>query len=146
MTKPIAPAPMSLALDGRHVVIVGGSSGIGKATAAAVLALGGRVTILSRDEDKLRQAAADLGHGDRVAWSVLDVMEDAGVTRYFGSLADASVDHLVITASSVVHGPFTGAPTGHLRGMFEAKFWGPVKVARGCLPKLVDGGSITFVP
>lgn len=144
MTKPISPAPMSLSLDGRHVVIVGGSSGIGKATAAAVLALGGRVTILSRDEDKLRRAAGDLGYEDRVVRNVLDVMEDAAVTRYFASLADASVDHLVITASSVVHGPFTGAPTGHLRGMFEAKFWGPVKVARGCLPKLVDGGSITF--
>ena len=144
MTQPPAPGPMSHTLDGRHVVIVGGSGGIGRATAAAVLALGGRVTILSRNEDKLRRAASDLGQGDRVAWKVLDVMEDAAVTRYFGSVADASVDHLVITASSVVHGPFTGPPTGHLRGMFEVKFWGPVKVARGCLPKLVDGGSITF--
>ena len=144
MTQPIAPVPMSLTLDGRHAVIVGGSSGIGKATAAAVLALGGRVTIVSRNEDKLKRAAADLGHGDRVAWKSLDIMEDAGVTRYFGSLADRSVDHLVITASSAVHGPFAEVSTGLLHGMFEAKFWGPYKVARACLPKLADGGSITL--
>ncbi|MDJ0946763.1 MAG: SDR family oxidoreductase [Kiloniellales bacterium] len=127
-----------------HVVIVGGSSGIGKATAKAVCDRGGRVTLVSRSSEKLEAARKALGAGDRVAVQSLDMTDEAAVGAWFGGLAEESVDHLVITASSAVHGRFAELETGPVRAMFDAKFWGPYAVARAALPKLRDGGSITF--
>ena len=47
-------------LDGKQVVIVGGSSGIGLETARLALAEGASVTIAGRSEDRLRRAAENL--------------------------------------------------------------------------------------
>lgn len=46
---------------GRHVVITGGSSGIGLATAQAIAAAGGRVSLLARRADVLAEAAQSIG-------------------------------------------------------------------------------------
>ena len=46
---------------GKHVVITGGSTGIGKATAAKIVSLGGRVTLIARRLDVLQQAAREIG-------------------------------------------------------------------------------------
>jgi NADP-dependent 3-hydroxy acid dehydrogenase YdfG len=49
------------------VVVLGGSSGIGLATARAVAAAGARVTIAGRDRDRLDAAVADIGGGATAA-------------------------------------------------------------------------------
>ena len=46
---------------GKHVVITGGSTGIGRATAERIAQLGGRVTLLARRPDKLDEAVAAIG-------------------------------------------------------------------------------------
>src|SRR4051812_29385107 len=53
-------------LDGKAVLVTGGGSGIGLATASSLLADGARVAITGRDADKLRRAAADMDGGDRL--------------------------------------------------------------------------------
>jgi NAD(P)-dependent dehydrogenase (short-subunit alcohol dehydrogenase family) len=58
---------------GRHIVVTGGSTGIGRATAALLAGRGARVTLIARTEDKLRDAAADMGAG--VHWSAADVAD-----------------------------------------------------------------------
>ena len=56
--------------NGRHVVITGASTGIGRASAARVAALGGRVTLIARRADDVRvgrgERANQLGHSLRV--------------------------------------------------------------------------------
>ncbi len=54
-------------LDGKRVVIIGGSSGIGLETARLALAEGGLVTIAGRSEDRLRRAADSVLSGGRPA-------------------------------------------------------------------------------
>lgn len=137
-------APFSADLSDQHAVIFGGSSGIGKATAAAVLGRGGRVTLASRSRDKLAAAANELDTPGRIDTAAVDMTDEAVVRRFFTGLGVASFDHLVITASSAVHGPFSDMETGPVRGMFDSKFWGPYVVAREALTRLRDGGSITF--
>lgn len=128
------------ALAGKHVVIVGGSSGMGKATAKMAQSLGATVTIASRNLEKLAAAASEIGGGVRV--SPLDTTNEQTVEAWAAALGP--VDHLVISASSAAHGAFADLPTDDLRSMFEAKFTGPYVTAREVLPYLQAGGSITF--
>jgi NAD(P)-dependent dehydrogenase (short-subunit alcohol dehydrogenase family) len=60
---------------GRHVVITGASSGIGRATADAVVAGGGTVTLIARRAGLLEQAAAELGA--QAGWVAADVADKA---------------------------------------------------------------------
>jgi NAD(P)-dependent dehydrogenase (short-subunit alcohol dehydrogenase family) len=128
------------ALAGKHIVVVGGSSGIGKATAKMAVNLGANITIASRNADKLNAAAAEIGGAVQIA--PLDMTDEGGVKAWAKGLG--RVDHLVISASSAAHGAFSELPTGDLRGMFEAKFTGPYVTAREVLPSLTEGGSIAF--
>lgn len=56
---------MSMDMKGQHVLVVGASSGIGLATAAALLRAGAVVTLSGRDRDRLARAAAELPGEDQ---------------------------------------------------------------------------------
>lgn len=64
-------------LDGRHAVITGANSGIGRAACEALVALGAHVTMVCRDEARGAAARAEIattsGHGDRIALERCDV-------------------------------------------------------------------------
>ncbi|MDJ0779947.1 MAG: SDR family oxidoreductase [Gammaproteobacteria bacterium] len=134
------PGSQKFSLTNRSVVVVGGGSGIGKAVARASAAAGAKVAIASRNLDKLAAAADEIG--GNTAYAALDMTDANAVENWAGQLA--GVDHLVISASSAAHGPFAELPLDALRGMFDAKFFGPYSVARAVLPKIAPGGSITF--
>jgi NAD(P)-dependent dehydrogenase (short-subunit alcohol dehydrogenase family) len=70
----------------RHVVITGASSGIGLATAAKIVALGGRVTLIARRADALETAGRTLGSAAN------HVAVDVGDKRQLLSALDSSVD------------------------------------------------------
>ena len=127
-------------LQDQSIMVVGGGSGIGKATAAHAAAMGARVHIASRNAGKLEAAAAEIGHG--VTWSSIDMTDESAVKAWAGNLQ--RLDHLVISASSATHGRFAELETAPVKAMFDAKFFGPYIVAREVLPKIDSGGSITF--
>jgi 3-oxoacyl-[acyl-carrier protein] reductase len=54
---------MDIDLSGRHALVCGGSQGIGKAAAIELALLGASVTLLSRSEESLRKALAELPSG-----------------------------------------------------------------------------------
>lgn len=133
-----------MTLTDTHILIVGGSSGMGRATAALALARGATVEIVGRDRQRLDAAHAALGHADRLTASTLDMIDEPAVRRFFAARPKASVDALVVSASSAAHGGFAEAATADIRAMIEAKFLGPYVLAREALPAMRDGGSITF--
>ena len=67
-----------LGFDGRHVVVTGGSTGIGRATAGLLARRGARVTLIARSEDKLRKAVEEIG--DNARYAAADVADRAALT------------------------------------------------------------------
>ena len=125
-------AAVARGLVPQSVVVIGGSSGMGKAAAKAVVARGGRVLLASRSRAKLDAARAEilaeLGECDdaRVALAVLDARDEAAVAAFAeGAVAEFGADGLVVTAAgSAPHGAIDALPTAATRELFDSKFWG----------------------
>lgn len=124
---------------GKKVLVVGGSSGIGEATAKAFAALDATVTIASRNEAKLKAAAAQIGSGVQTA--VLDTADAAAVDAFFANTG--AFDHIVISAAQTPSGPVRQLPLDDARAAMESKFWGAYRIARAA--QINEGGSLTFV-
>jgi len=84
-------------LDGKHVVVIGAGSGIGRESALALAAHGARVTCADRD---LTAAEETVARGNDLVAYQLDVLDDAAIERAVGELGP--VDVLVFTAATNV--------------------------------------------
>ena len=65
---------------GKRAVITGASSGIGRATAKRFVAEGGRVAVIARGEERLRQVASEIGAADDVLVLPADCTDEASIT------------------------------------------------------------------
>lgn len=65
-----------------RTLIVGGASGMGKATARLLLEEGGRVVLAGRQKGRLEAAQQDLAHPGRVDIAVLDLADPAAVSAF----------------------------------------------------------------
>jgi NAD(P)-dependent dehydrogenase (short-subunit alcohol dehydrogenase family) len=132
--------PMASLAD-KTVVILGGSSGIGLATAKAAQAEGARVIVTGRSRDRLRAAQAELGSGARTV--ALDVADEAGTRALFQELD--RLDHIFITAGSIAFDARLAADSASLRPALDTRFWGAFYAAKYGAAKMKAGGSITFM-
>ena len=123
------------------VVILGGSSGIGLATAKAARAEGALVIITGRSAQRLQKARADLGDGVRAV--ALDVADETGTRAFFQNLSN--VDHVFITASTVSRDSRLAPDSELMRPAMDTRFWGALYAAKYAAPKMNGGGSITFM-
>ncbi len=132
-------------LEKQHVVVIGGSSGMGLAIARAAASAGAAVTVAGRDESRLAAAVAAVGAGAQARR--LDITDEAAVAAFFE--ASDPIDHLVMTAhaSSVVTGaiaPLAAMPVAAARAFMETKFWGPFVAAKHAQRRLTERGSMIF--
>jgi NAD(P)-dependent dehydrogenase (short-subunit alcohol dehydrogenase family) len=122
-------------------LVVGGTSGIGLATARQLNAAGARVHVAARGKERLdRLAVSDpalTGHRADGA----DHGQIAAVAEVIGR-----IDWLVITlAGSEGAGPVAELDLAMLRRAFDAKFWGYLTTIQAVLPHLAPAGSITVL-
>ncbi|MEM8555172.1 MAG: SDR family oxidoreductase [Pseudomonadota bacterium] len=132
-----------MSFQGQKVLVVGGSSGLGRATAKAFLDAGAEVWIASRNAEKLDQAAQLLGAGDRLHRFTLDMTDPDQVARLPSEFPEG-LNHLVISASQAAHGAFADLKVSAVEAMFASKFMGPYRTAQSLVRILRPGGSITF--
>ena len=126
-----------MSLKGKKVVVVGGSSGIGYATAEMAKAQGAEVIIASRAGARLENAAKALG----VKGIAADVTSDEAVEALFKQTGP--VDHVAVTAAQLKAGPFKAQPIAEAKATMEGKFWGAWRVAQQA--QIRAGGSLTLV-
>ena len=111
-------------LAGKKVVVVGGSSGIGLATAEMAKREGAEIIIASRNVERLDKVAEKL---NAIAIPA-DVTSDDSVAELFRRCGP--VDHVVVTAAQLRTGPFKTVAMEDVRATMEGKFWGAWRVAQ----------------
>lgn len=153
-----------------NIIVIGGSSGMGKAAAIACVQRGGKVMIVSRSSEKLAKAAEEIqfhspsSHSDEedlvVETATLDATDEEAVEKFvmerlattqattsnLGDSAAKKWDGLVVSAAGKApHGPLTTLPTASTRDLFESKFWSAYHCAKHIGPILRSGGGVVFV-
>ncbi len=126
-------------LDGAHVVVFGGSTGIGLATAMAVKTRGAIVTIVGRRPAKLAAAAGEIG-GAQIA--VADIADRKSVEAVFDAMT--RVDHLVITAGGLQAGRLIDTDPDQLLVAIDERIAGPLYAIKAALPLIPRTGSIVL--
>lgn len=127
-------------VEGRHAVVTGGGSGIGAATAAALVRAGARVTLMGRDAAKLeaqREALSDAGEVSAVS---VDVTQEAAVTAAFAEAATrlGAVDVLVNNAGQAQAAPFARTDMALWQRMLDVNLTGVFLCTRAVLPAMLE--------
>lgn len=129
------------AFAGRTVVLIGGASGIGLATARLISAAGGAVVLGGRTAATLSAAAAELGTGARAR--VVDTSDQASLDEFFGAL---DVVHGVFTtAATYVTGSLSELSVEEAATPFDSKFWGQYRVVKTALPRLASDAAVVLM-
>jgi NAD(P)-dependent dehydrogenase (short-subunit alcohol dehydrogenase family) len=129
-------------MSSQHTVIVGGSSGIGLATARHLLASGARVTITGRNQARLVEARRQLSPEAQVV--PMDASAADALPAQFAQIG--KFDHLVLALGSGKGvGPFATVSLAEVKHGFEEKVYAHFATAQAALPFLNPKGSLTFV-
>ena len=128
-------------LAGAVVLVIGGSSGIGLASARLANERGARVWIAARDAARLERAKRELGGG------VEAVAADAGDEAAIAALAAriGALDHVLSTAGAVVHVPRLEGEIADQRARSDLRVRAALNVVRHAGPRIRPGGSITLM-
>lgn len=129
-------------LQDQHIAVVGGSSGIGLAVAAAALKSGARVSIMARSQARLDRARQQLAAGDALQIVAVDVTDESAVHLAFAALP--APDHVYVCAAGFVGGSVLDTPMHELRAALDARLWGAVHVVRAAAPRMAGAGSFVL--
>jgi 3-hydroxybutyrate dehydrogenase len=121
----------------RHALVTGAGGGIGFAVARALADRGLRLTLLGRDEERLAQAAAEIGTADSARFVVADVTSESAVRDAFERATDAfgPVEVLVNSAGAATSRPFTRMDLATWSAMIDVNLTGTFL----CIRAAVDG-------
>lgn len=124
----------------KTIVVLGGGSGMGLATARLCAENGARVVILGRSQAKLDAARQTIpGESQAVA---VDAEDGAALAACFERLG--AIDGLVTSAANVKGGTFMGSTPDEAHAAFEGKFWLQYRAARLAASRIRPNGSIVF--
>jgi NAD(P)-dependent dehydrogenase (short-subunit alcohol dehydrogenase family) len=128
-------------LKGAHVVLLGGTSGIGFATATAAAARGAEVTVVSSKPASVERALAALP--DTARGEVVDLSDPARIQALFDGIGE--LDHLVYTAGEPLSFmPLARFDAGTARAFFGLRYFSALAAVHSAAPRIRAGGSITL--
>jgi NAD(P)-dependent dehydrogenase (short-subunit alcohol dehydrogenase family) len=131
-------------LEDQVMVITGGTSGIGLATAKRAADRGARVVLCSRNEPELRDTVAAIEERGGTARSVVaDVANQEDLERLAVTAVEAfgTIDTWVNNAGVSFYGNLMEVAVEDMRRLFEVNFWGTVYGARAAVARLRGAGG-----
>jgi NAD(P)-dependent dehydrogenase (short-subunit alcohol dehydrogenase family) len=127
-------------LNGKRIVVLGGTAGIGLAVAERAAREGARVVVVSSREARVTEAVAKLG---RAEGRVAELRSEAAVRDLFAALG--RIDHLVYTAGEeLLLAPVRELDLAAARRFFELRYWGALAAVQAAGPHIAPGGSIVL--
>lgn len=130
-----------MTLNQKRIVVLGGSSGIGLATAQAAAGEGATIVIASSRKDRIDEALVSLPAGTES--HVLDLTDDGAVRALFARLGH--FDHLVFTAGETLKlGLLKDTDFETARSFFALRYWGALSAVKYGARNINKGGSIVF--
>ena len=135
-----------------HVIITGGSSGIGAAVAELEAARDGRISLIARREDMLAQQRArllQLFPNASIHISTADVRDAAALTEAIENCEAkfGPCDRLISAAGIVEPGELISQPLENFRAQIECNLFGTVHAVRAVYPGMVErqSGQIVII-
>jgi NAD(P)-dependent dehydrogenase (short-subunit alcohol dehydrogenase family) len=137
---------MDLELEGRAVLITGGTDGLGLALARRLVAEGARVAVCGRDERRLESTEAALADGDAYVAQV-DVTDAAALEAFVDAAAErfGRLDGIVSNAGRASAVPVVDSTDDEWQSDFELKVLAAARLARRGSAHLERGGAIVNV-
>lgn len=140
---------MDLEIDGNAALVTASSSGLGKAAATRLAEEGANVVVNGRDEDRLKEAVADIR--DVAEGSVVGQQADLTEKDDISALVDRTVeefdgiDHLVTNAGGPPSGPFIETTDEDWYEAFDLLVMSVVRLVRQSSDNLQADGGGTIV-
>jgi NAD(P)-dependent dehydrogenase (short-subunit alcohol dehydrogenase family) len=127
--------------EGKRVVILGGSSGIGLAVAEQASSQGADVVVVSSNPDRVQKAVQSLG--GRAQGQAADLSDEGAIAALFQKLGP--IDHLVYTAAdSLQLNELAATDLTQARRAFELRYWSALAAVKYATPHIRKGGSIVL--
>lgn len=131
----------SPSLEGKKIIILGGSSGIGFATAQASAAEGANVIIVSGNQGRIAEALKGLPEGS--SGYAVDLRQEVNIKSFFETVG--SFDHLVYTAGeSLQLSNMVDTDMEAAVAFFAIRYWGALAAVKYAAPLINQGGSINL--
>ncbi len=135
------PIEQNQTLQGQRIIILGGTSGIGLATAQLLASEGASVVVASSQQSNIDRALALLPAGTE--GYALDLTNEEAVKDFFGRIGN--FDHLIFTAGeSLLVGDLSTIDLQQVRQFYNLRFWGAFMAAKYGSSHIRAGGSIVL--
>jgi NAD(P)-dependent dehydrogenase (short-subunit alcohol dehydrogenase family) len=126
-------------LAGQVVLVLGGSSGIGLATARRARAEGAGLVLTARDPKRLAEVGRELD----ARTEAFDALDFARLGEFFDQ--STPVDHVLVSGGGPYYAPLAEFDFDKAREDVDAHLWLQVHVARHAVTKVRPGGSVLFI-
>lgn len=130
-------------LNGKRIVILGGSAGIGLAVAKRAAGEGADVIIASHNAERVARATAELKAIGSAAGHAIDLRSQPAVRGLFEKLG--AIDHLVYTAGEeLLIAPLSELDLAAARSFFDLRYWSALAAIQAAKRHLARDGSIVL--
>ncbi|HEX3692367.1 MAG TPA: SDR family oxidoreductase [Solirubrobacteraceae bacterium] len=138
---------MDLELEGRRIMITGGSSGLGRALAIRLVREGAIVSLMARDDLRLAGAASEMrNHGGQVMALPGDVCDPEDLERFLAATCErfGGVDGIVNNAGQLSAGAFAEHDDEVWEDDLQLKLMAAVRLTRLALPQLRENRGVVL--